>query len=169
MCVHRDTDWTTGMCGDPRRVCRFQDRGRTRCVGRDKERTKRKRNDDPSGVGSEQQVGACASAVTRNGRRMWSLQPEMTTVDPNEEGIVEKNPVVRAGSWGPEQRKKITRNGRQGACDEGGSPNRRKLVHKGRTTSPEMSATVHGALARGTDLFTAPCYIKLTVAVKSTR
>ena len=49
----------------------------------------------------------------------------------------------------------------KGACGKGGSPNRRKFVHKGRTST--MSATVRGALARGTDLSTAPCYIKLTL------
>ena len=86
----------------------------------------------------------------------------------DEEANVEKKPVVsqRAGSWEPERRKKkITRNGRQGACDKDGSPNRRKFVHKGRTAT--MSATVRGALARGTDLSTAPCYIKLTLSSRA--
>ena len=40
-----------------------------------------------------------------------SLQPETTTLDPNEEVKVEKNQVVTAVLWGPERRKKITRNG----------------------------------------------------------
>ena len=94
------------------------------------------------------------------------MRPPSRGMD-GEEANIEKNPVVsqRAGSWGPKRRKKKS----QGTDDKElvtkTGVHRRKFVHTGRTST--MSATVRGALARGTDLSTAPCYIKLTLSSRT--
>ena len=114
-----------------------------------------KKNGDPARVhkaGSKQQVGARAFAVTRNGQRRSQCG-----------SWEESGGESRLVHVGARTAKKITRNGQQGACDKGGSPNRWKFIHKGRPST--ISATVWGSLARGTDLSTAPYYIKLTLSL----
>ena len=74
-----------------------QGSGRIRCVRRDKERTKGKK------MAIQQEFARLAP-----NNRWEQVRPPPRRMD-DEEAKVEKNPVVRAGSWGPERRKKSQR------------------------------------------------------------